>query len=285
MSAKPRSPLPPTAFTLPAKYYIDPAMFERELDVFFRRMWVCVGRFEELGEYGSYVARHLAGDSLFLVRTSRPGEPDAVRAFHNLCRHRGTALCAEESGRFAGSIQCEYHAWTYDFDGQLIGAPHMEGAPHFRKEDFPLHQARAGVWDGFLYVCLSDTGPTLEQQLADMPAKFRPWRMDELRRGDGITYDIPANWKLIIQNFSECLHCPNLHPALNKLSHYLSGEMSRCARPTWAAAWISTTAWPPCRWTAPVRATSCPVWHLTISAASTTTRCSRICSSAPIRTT
>lgn len=224
MSAKPRPPLPPDAYTLPARYYTDRALFDRELDVFFRRMWVCVGRFEELPEAGSFIARHLAGDSLFIVRTSRPGEPDAVRAFHNLCRHRGTALCAEERGRFAGSIQCEYHAWTYDLDGRLIGAPHMDGSPHFRKEDYPLLQARAGVWDGFLFVCLSDTGPALEQQLADLPVKFQPWRMGELRRGDGVTYDIAANWKLVIQNYSECLHCPNLHPALNRLSHYLSGE-------------------------------------------------------------
>jgi Rieske 2Fe-2S family protein len=232
MSAKPRPPLPPTAFTLPAKYYTDRSIFDRELEIFFRRMWVCVGRFEELPEHGSFVTRHLAGDTLFLVRTSRPGEPDAVRAFHNLCRHRGTALCAEESGRFAGSIQCEYHSWTYNFDGELIGAPHMDGSPHFRKEDFPLLQARAGVWDGFVFVSLASTGPTLEQQLADLPAKFRPWRMGDLRRGDGITYDIAANWKLIIQNFSECLHCPNLHPALNRLSHYLSGE-NEPLRPTY----------------------------------------------------
>lgn len=216
--------MPADAFTLPAPYYTDPAHFERELDLFFRQMWVCVGRFEELPDVGSFVARHVAGDSVFVVRTSRAGEPDTVKAFHNLCRHRGTALCLEERGRFQGAIQCQYHAWTYDFDGRLIGAPHMDGANNFRREDFPLLQAAAGVWEGYLFIRLSDTGPSLADQLADLPDKFAPWRMGELRRGDGITYDIPANWKLIIQNFSECLHCPNLHPALNRLSHYLSGE-------------------------------------------------------------
>jgi Rieske 2Fe-2S family protein len=221
---KPRAALPPTAFTLPAKYYTDRGLYERELDLFFRKMWVCVGRFDELPDRGSFIMRHVAGDSIFIVRTSAPGEPDTVKAFHNLCRHRGTQLCGDERGRFKGSIQCEYHAWTYDLDGRLIGAPHMEGSAHFRKEDFPLLSVGAGVWDGFLHVSVTDTGSSLEQQLADLPVKFRPWRMGELRRGDGITYDIAANWKLIIQNFSECLHCPNLHPALNKLSHYLSGE-------------------------------------------------------------
>jgi Rieske 2Fe-2S family protein len=232
MSIKSRPPMPPTAYTLPAKYYVDPGLFAREQDVFFRRMWVCVGRFEELPEYGSFVARPVAGDSLFLVRTSRPGEPAAVKAFHNLCRHRGTALCADDHGRFAGAIQCEYHAWTYDFDGRLVGAPHMELSPHFRREDFPLLEAAAGVWDGFVFVRLSEEGPALADQLADLPAKFAPWRIGDLRRGDGITYDIPANWKLVIQNFSECLHCPNLHPALNRLSHYLSGE-NEPLRPTY----------------------------------------------------
>jgi Rieske 2Fe-2S family protein len=221
---KPRAPLPPTAFTLPAKYYTDPGLHQREVDLLFRRMWVCVGRFQELPERGSFIARHLAGDSLFIVRTSAPGEPESVKAFHNLCRHRGTQLCRDDHGHFNGSIQCEYHAWTYDLDGRLIGAPHMEGSAHFRKEDYPLLSARAGVWEGFVYVCLDESGPTLEQQLADLPLKFRPWHMGDLRRGDGVTYDIAANWKLVIQNFSECLHCPNLHPALNKLSHYLSGE-------------------------------------------------------------
>lgn len=229
---KPRAPLPPTAFTLPAKYYTDPELHQREVDLFFRHMWVCVGRFQELPERGSFIARHLAGDSLFIVRTSAPGEPDAVKAFHNLCRHRGTQLCGDDRGQFRGSIQCEYHAWTYDLDGQLIGAPHMDDSAHFRKEDYPLLSVRAGLWEGFVYVCLAGSGPTLEEQLADLPLKFQPWRMGDLRRGDGVSYDIAANWKLILQNFSECLHCPNLHPALNKLSHYMSGE-NEPLRPTY----------------------------------------------------
>jgi Rieske 2Fe-2S family protein len=224
--------MPATAFTLPAKYYVDPELFEHEMRVFFRRMWVCIGRFSDLETYGSYLARHVAGASLLVVRTSKAGEPDQVRAFHNLCRHRGTALCAEEHGRFAGAIQCEYHAWTYDFDGRLIGAPHMDGAANFERENFPLLSVAADVWDGFIWVRLSDEGDTLRAQLADLPARFAPWRMGDLRRGDGITYDIKANWKLVIQNFSECLHCPNLHPALNKLSHYLSGE-NEPLRPTY----------------------------------------------------
>ncbi len=229
---KPRDPLPARAHTLPAKYYTDRDVYDREQELFFRGMWVCVGRLGELSDRGSFVARHVAGDSIFIVRTNGPGEPDAVKAFQNVCRHRGTQLCRDEHGRFQGSIQCEYHAWTYGLDGQLLCAPNMDGTAGFRKGDHSLLEVRAGLWEGFIFICLADSGPTLEQQLDDLPFKFRPWRMHELRRGDGMTYDIATNWKLIIQNFSECLHCPNLHPALNKLSHYLSGE-NEPLRPTY----------------------------------------------------
>ena len=100
----------------------------------------------------------------------------------------------------------------------------MDGTPHFRKEDFPLAAARAAVWDGHVFVTLAPEGPPLAVQLAGLPAKFAPWRMDRLRRCARVVYDVRANWKLIVQNYNECLHCPTLHPRLNRLSHYLSGE-------------------------------------------------------------
>ena len=226
--SKSRPPLPDTACTLPARYYTDAAMYGRERDVFDRRMWVYVARLEDLPERGSFVTREVAGDSLILVR----GADDEVRAFHNLCRHRGTRLCDTDAGRFAGSIQCPYHAWTYDDRGRLIGAPHMDGTPGFQRDAFPLHTARTAVWDGFVFVSLADRGLSLDDHLGDLPMKFAAWCMGDLVRAASITYDVRANWKLVIQNYSECLHCPNLHPALNRLSHYLSGE-NEPIRPTY----------------------------------------------------
>jgi Rieske 2Fe-2S family protein len=105
-----------------------------------------------------------------------------------------------------------------------VGAPHMDEVPHFRKADFPLHAIHADVWDGHVFVNLSGNPDPLAAHLGDLREKFRPWRMEELRLGRRIVYDVAANWKLIVQNYNECLHCPNLHPALNKLSHYLTGE-------------------------------------------------------------
>jgi Rieske 2Fe-2S family protein len=219
--AKPRDAMPAGAFTLPAKYYVDERRFAREMDALFRTMWVCAGRSVEIETAGQYVLRELAGESIIITRAAS----GRVHAFANVCRHRGTRLCTEPAGTFPGSIQCPYHSWTYALDGRLIGAPHMDEVPHFCKEDYPLHALHADEWDGHLFINASAVAPApLLAQLGDLPQKFRSWGMKGLRLGHRIVYDVKANWKLIIQNYNECLHCPNLHPALNKLSHYLSGE-------------------------------------------------------------
>ena len=222
MAFKSRDTLPATAFTLPARYYADPALFERERERFQRRLWVCIGRLEDLPDRGRYAVRDIAGDSVIVVNAGA----GAVRAFYNVCRHRGTQLCdpVQPDGQFAGAIQCPYHAWTYDYDGRLVGAPHMDGSPGFRRDEFPLNAVAAGVWDGFVFVRLSPDGVTLREHLGGLAEKFAPWDMATLVRAHRIVYDVRANWKLIVQNFNECLHCPTLHPQLNKLSHYLGGE-------------------------------------------------------------
>ena len=216
---KPRDVMPDTAKTLPAAYYVDRAYFDREMERLFARMWVWAGRVEQVERPGQFFVRELVGESVIVTRG-----PARVNAFYNVCRHRGTRLCTAPDGTFAGSIQCPYHAWTYDLDGRLIGAPHMEEVPHFRRDEHPLHTVAADVWDGHVFISLNPDPPPLAAQLGPLPEKFRPWRMGELRLGHRIVYDVRANWKLIVQNYNECLHCPNLHPALNRLSHYLSGE-------------------------------------------------------------
>ncbi|HXG54393.1 MAG TPA: aromatic ring-hydroxylating dioxygenase subunit alpha [Vicinamibacterales bacterium] len=225
---KPRDVMPHGARTLPAPFYIDPTYFRREMESLYGRMWVCVGRVEQIERPGQYIVREILGESI-IITTSGAGR---VNAFFNVCRHRGTKLCTEPEGTFGGSIQCPYHAWTYNLDGSLIGAPHMEEVPHFRKADYPLHAVHADAWDGHLFINLSPAPRPLREQLASLPDKFGFWRMQELRLAHRIVYDVKANWKLIVQNYNECLHCPNLHPALNTLSHYLSGE-NEALQPTY----------------------------------------------------
>ncbi|HEY2432679.1 MAG TPA: aromatic ring-hydroxylating dioxygenase subunit alpha [Vicinamibacterales bacterium] len=220
MIIKPRDVMPATAFTLPARYYTNPAFFQRELDELFGRMWFCAGRSQDAAAPGQYFVREMNGRNIVITRNAHGG----IKAFHNICRHRGTRLCAEREGQLPGSIQCPYHAWTYDLDGRLIGAPHMDDVPHFHRSDYPLLGVHAAEWDGHIFLNLAGDAEPLAAQLGPLVDRFRSWRMPDLRRGHRIVYDLKANWKLIIQNYNECLHCPNLHPALNRLSHYLSGE-------------------------------------------------------------
>jgi len=223
-----RPPLPAGTRTLPAAAYTDPERFARELDRIHGRIWLCAGRAEELLSTGDYFLRRVGAARVIVVR----GDGGRIHAFHDSCRHRGTTLVEEDCGAFGGRIQCPYHGWTYGLDGRLLSALHMDGAPGFRLEDFPLRRVATGEWDGHVFINLAEDPAPLAQHLADLPEKFRPWGMEELRRVERTVYDVAANWKLIVQNFSECLHCPFAHPQLQRYSHYLSG-VNEPARPTY----------------------------------------------------
>jgi len=209
--------------TLPRRFYADPDFYRAELERFYFNRWICAGRADQIPEPGDYFTRTLAGDSVIVTR-DRSGE---IHALFNVCRHRGTRICEQPEGHFVDRIQCPYHAWTYDLEGRLLAAPHMP--PGFCKDEYPLHRAGCDVWDGHIFVFLGQdardgTRPPLAEQLADLPKRFAAYRMGDLRLVRRIVYDVKANWKLIVLNYNECLHCPNLHPALNRLHHYLGAE-------------------------------------------------------------
>ncbi len=207
------------ARTLPQRYFISPEAFAEEQAKIFSREWVCVGHQNELHGPGDYIVKNVAGESLIIVR-DRDGE---IHAFYNVCRHRGTRLCEEARGHFA-VIQCPYHAWTYNLRGRLIGAPHMDEVPGFEKGDYPLHAVSIGEWEGFMFVSLSSAPKPLPQVFAPLAGKFAEWNLPQLRSARRISYDVRANWKLIFENYSECYHCPGVHPALAKVSPYDSAE-------------------------------------------------------------
>jgi Rieske 2Fe-2S family protein len=180
---------------------------------------MCAGRADQIPNAADYFTRTL-GDESVIVTRDRSGE---IHALFNVCRHRGTRLCDREEGHFTDRIQCPYHNWTYDLDGALLAAPHM--ASEFCKEDYPLKRAGCRVWEGHVFVFLG-SNPHGAGHLPDLPdfPDFSAWQMGDLRLGRRIVYDVKANWKLIVLNFNECLHCPNLHPALNRLHHYLGAD-------------------------------------------------------------
>jgi glycine betaine catabolism A len=207
--------------TLPRRFYADPDFYRGELERFYFTRWICAGRADQVPRAGDYFTRSLGDESLIVTR-----DPSAeLHALFNVCRHRGTRLCDDAEGHFVERIQCPYHNWTYDLAGRLLAAPHMP--PGFCKQEYPLHRAGCEVWEGHVFVFLGhglSTPPALADQLADLPQRFSAWRMGELRLGRRIVYDVRANWKLLVLNYNECLHCPNLHPALNRLHHYLGAD-------------------------------------------------------------
>jgi glycine betaine catabolism A len=208
------------ALTLEGKYYTAPEILERERERIFGRRWFGVGRSEQIAAPGDYILASLGDESLIVVR----GQDGVARAFYNLCRHRGTRMCTEARGRFSETIMCPYHAWTYGLDGRLLAARHMGDVPGFEKHDWPLLEAAISEWQGFLMLSLAPDPEPLAASLGQLDMKFAPWTLGRLRVGQRVEYEVAANWKLIVQNYSECYHCPLIHPALEKLSPSRAGE-------------------------------------------------------------
>lgn len=205
---------------MPRQYFVSREIFSQEQEKIFFRHWYLVGHQSQVSQPGDYFLADVAGESLIVVCD----RGKKIRAFYNVCRHRGSRLLETGSGRLSAGIQCPYHAWTYALDGQLSGAPHMDEAPGFNKSDYPLHAVNLGSWEGFLFVNLADAPAPLEKWLAPLTGKFSWWNLPELRAAHTIEYDVRANWKLIFENYSECYHCPGVHPELTKMSPADSAE-------------------------------------------------------------
>src|SRR5437868_2428881 len=235
------------AKTLRQQYFASAEIFRREQEQIFAKQWLVVGHQSQIADPGDYFLVSIppssgygaTGESLIVIR-DKNGE---IHGFYNVCRHRGTRLKGDACGH-ASAIQCPYHAWTYSLDGRLIGAPHMDEVPGFDKADYSLRPANLGTWEGFIFVNLADSSPltsilsqgerrakvpgvgyqSLEEWFAPLAGKFTHWNLPKLRSAKRIEYDVRANWKLIFENYSECYHCPGVHPALSKLTPYDSAE-------------------------------------------------------------
>src|SRR5579863_6628668 len=143
------------AMTLDASWYISPEIFAREQERVFGREWLCVGREERIPKAGDFFTAECAGESLIVTRDSA----GRVRAFYNVCRHRGSRMCEAASGHFQGAIQCPYHAWTYGLDGELKVARNMAEVAGFDRTQYPLKEAALASWEGFIFVNLDATAP------------------------------------------------------------------------------------------------------------------------------
>jgi Rieske 2Fe-2S family protein len=209
--------------SLPRAYYVSPDLFEAERERIFYREWFCAGREETLPAAGDTLVLDVAGESVLVVRT-RAGD---LRAFYNVCRHRGSRLVEPPSGdaafaptvRLSGSIRCPYHAWTYGLDGELLSASHLGALDAADKAAFSLYPVGLETWGGFVFVNLSpeaatSRGLTLAAQLGPIPGRVARYPLAALRTARQIAYDVRANWKVLAENYNECYHCGPVHPEL-----------------------------------------------------------------------
>ncbi len=212
--------------TLPGASYTDAALFAREQERIFERMWFCAVRSSDLAKPGAFQKVQVGRESVLVVR-GRDGE---LRAFLNVCRHRGAQLCTEDSGELRRTLQCPYHAWTYGLDGALVAAPNLTVMPDVDRAQYGLHTVHLREWLGYAWLCLADEPPSFEadvlgaavERLGSLAA-IEHYGTEGLAVGRRVTYDVAANWKLIVENFMECYHCATIHPELTDLLPEFAG--------------------------------------------------------------
>jgi Rieske 2Fe-2S family protein len=220
------------ASLLPKRTYHEARYADWEREHILRRDWVMVGREEDVPDPGTYALVELDGEDIIVVR----GRDGVLRAFFNVCRHRGTAVAEEACGKVV-RFQCPYHAWIYDLDGRLIRAKHTDDLDDFDVERYSLAPIRLDTWQGFVFLSLDPQAIPLREQLGDLVDHWDRFDFTTLRSAHRVEYDVAANWKFVAENYSECYHCPGVHPQLNKLTPYdLGGDFD--PHGAWQGGWM-----------------------------------------------
>jgi glycine betaine catabolism A len=224
--------------TLSGAYYTSAAVFAAEQQQLFERMWICVVRAGDLPDPGQFKTVQVGRESVLVVR----GRDRILRAFLNVCRHRGARLCIKPEGHVRHNLCCPYHSWTYSLDGTLLTAPNIgslvgaDGAGIDRYR-YGLISVSLREWLGYAWVCLNEDPPSFKgevigaatHRLGD-PGAIDNYQIDTLQVGHRVAYDVAANWKLIVENFMECYHCATIHPELTRLvPEFARGQAAQCS--------------------------------------------------------
>jgi glycine betaine catabolism A len=218
-------------WSLPRAFYIDEAVYRRDIERIWRRGWLFAGHTCEIAEPGDYFIVEVDTDSVLIIR----GDDGEIRGLHNVCRHRGSMLCAEPSGRL-GKIVCPYHQWVYARDGRLLAC---RGMPDdLDKAQFGLIPVPVRELEGLIYFSLAIDPPHFEEAHALMSPAVRPQGLERAKVARAIDYEIHANWKLVWENNRECYHCNVNHPQYIKANfdHYNADDTNERIRKEIAAA-------------------------------------------------
>ncbi len=204
---------PLEGWSLPAWTYDDPDFFAAEIDAVFEASWQIVCHTSDLPGKGDWHSFDYLGESIIVVR----GTDDVIRAFTNVCRHRGSRILDGSSG-CAKKLVCPYHAWTYELDGRLSGVPDSDSYPGLDKSRHGLVPVTLEIWNGFVFVRLKDQGPSVAEMMVPYEAMIAPYRFEDLRANGRVTLrPRDVNWKNIGDNYSDGLHINVAHPGLTRL--------------------------------------------------------------------
>ncbi len=199
---------------LPAWSYDSDEVMALENEVVFRRNWLLVGHVSQIPEPGDFMTLDVADERALVVR-GRDGE---VRAFHNLCRHRGSRVVAKQRGNCGKVITCPFHGWSYGLDGGLRGIPFPKSFGQLDRTAHGLKPIRQEIWHGMVFIRFKGDGPSIAETLAPIEAETAPYRLEEMRPTEKPwRMEFEANWKATVDVDNEGYHVPNAHPALNDL--------------------------------------------------------------------
>jgi len=197
-------------FPLAQEFYSDPEIFRRDIDRIHLRRWLCVGHESRIRNKGDWFRYDVAGESIIVVR----GRDEVVRGLVNVCRHRGSRVCYEESGN-ARMLVCPYHAWTYDLDGRLRSVRYM--GRDFDTSAHRLPEIHVRILEGLIFVCFAEDPPSLDAAEGALRATLGRYGWASAREAHRQTYTVNANWKLATENYQECYHCTPAHPEFSRL--------------------------------------------------------------------
>jgi Rieske 2Fe-2S family protein len=214
---------------LPRAAYLDEAVLAWERRHFFEGGWVCAGRVEHLGEPNSQTAVRVGTTGVLLTRDAT----GALHALVNICRHRGHELLACGTSAVRGVVQCPYHAWTYELDGTLRLAPRFGDVANFDPTEMGLLPVAHAEWGGWIFLDVNGTAGPFAEHLGDFADLAAAWEPERLVVGATHEYDVRANWKVAIENYHECYHCPLIHPELCRVSPSDSGSNFRDGVGAW----------------------------------------------------
>lgn len=214
-----------SAQNLPPAIYHDAGIFELELDRLFRQEWICLGRLAEIPQAGDYVCCDIANSPVFVIRQ----RDHSVKAFANICAHRAARLLTD-SGH-ATRISCPYHSWTYELDGQLVGAPFMQDTPGFSVGAHQLRELACDTWEGFIYVNLNPDAKSISDQLDGLTNVIGDFRMQDYVPVFSQTDVWDTNWKCLVENFMDAYHIHRVHKdsfgkygSFEAQTHLIDGE-------------------------------------------------------------